>query len=191
MHTGSTAEKRRRARRPGGGAERWGAGPGVVPAERRRDAIGGGRRAGVTERRRTAQVGFSSDGSMLVITARGTDSILTYQVAANGTFGEGFQCAGNRTLCGHSLDVDGSGDRARRTAAPSTTYRPGWWLFSVFLLLPAAATPYLASLADISMRRGEFLNSLVAMTANLAFIPLGTVGPRHPQVRVYACEVPS
>jgi hypothetical protein len=63
---------------------------------------------GVTERRRTAQVGFSSEGSMLVITARGTDSILTYQVAANGTFGEGFQCAGNRTLCGHSLDADGS-----------------------------------------------------------------------------------
>lgn len=61
-----------------------------------------------------------------MITARGTDSILTYQVAANGTFGEGFQCAGNRTLCGHSLDVDGSGDRDRRTAAPSTTYRPGW-----------------------------------------------------------------
>jgi hypothetical protein len=38
---------------------------------------------------------------------------------------------------------------------------------------------------------GEFLNSMIAMTANLAFIPLGTVGPRHPQVRVYACEVPS
>ena len=62
---------------------------------------------------------------------------------------------------------------------------------AVLFVLLAAATPYRAPLADISMRRGEFLNSLVAVTANLAFIPLGTVGPRHPQVRVYACEVPS
>jgi len=34
-----------------------------------------------------AQVGFSPDGSMVVITQRGTDSIATYQVAADGTFG--------------------------------------------------------------------------------------------------------
>jgi 6-phosphogluconolactonase (cycloisomerase 2 family) len=34
-----------------------------------------------------AQVGFSPDGSMIVITERGTDSIVTYKVAADGTFG--------------------------------------------------------------------------------------------------------
>jgi 6-phosphogluconolactonase (cycloisomerase 2 family) len=34
-----------------------------------------------------AQVGFSPDGSMVVITQRGTDSIVTYQVEADGSFG--------------------------------------------------------------------------------------------------------
>src|ERR671928_1110249 len=34
-----------------------------------------------------AQVGFSPDGSIVVITERGTDSIVTYEVAAEGTFG--------------------------------------------------------------------------------------------------------
>jgi 6-phosphogluconolactonase len=34
-----------------------------------------------------AQVSFSPDGSMVVITQRGTDSIVTYEVTADGTFG--------------------------------------------------------------------------------------------------------
>ena len=34
-----------------------------------------------------AQVGFSPDGSMVVITQRGTDSIVAHEVAADGTFG--------------------------------------------------------------------------------------------------------
>jgi 6-phosphogluconolactonase len=34
-----------------------------------------------------AQVGFSPDGAMVVITARGIDSIVTHEVAADGTFG--------------------------------------------------------------------------------------------------------
>src|SRR5215216_3520602 len=34
-----------------------------------------------------AQVAFSPDGSMVVITQRGTDSIVTYEVASDGTFG--------------------------------------------------------------------------------------------------------
>ena len=34
-----------------------------------------------------AQVAFSPDGSMIAITERGTDSIETYEVAADGTFG--------------------------------------------------------------------------------------------------------
>jgi 6-phosphogluconolactonase len=35
-----------------------------------------------------AQVAFSPDGSMVVITERGTDSIVTYQVTSDGTFGD-------------------------------------------------------------------------------------------------------
>jgi 6-phosphogluconolactonase len=35
-----------------------------------------------------AQVGFSPDGSMVVITQRGTDSIVTYAVTSDGTFGD-------------------------------------------------------------------------------------------------------
>ena len=34
-----------------------------------------------------AQVGFSPNGSMVVVTQRGTDSIVTYEVRADGTFG--------------------------------------------------------------------------------------------------------
>jgi 6-phosphogluconolactonase len=34
-----------------------------------------------------AQVAFTPDGSMVVITQRGTDSIVTYEVASDGTFG--------------------------------------------------------------------------------------------------------
>jgi 6-phosphogluconolactonase len=34
-----------------------------------------------------AQVAFSPDGSMVIVTERGTDSIVTYDVAPEGTFG--------------------------------------------------------------------------------------------------------
>jgi 6-phosphogluconolactonase len=40
-----------------------------------------------------AQVAFSPDGSMVVITERGTDSIVTYEVAPDGTFGVSSQIA--------------------------------------------------------------------------------------------------
>jgi 6-phosphogluconolactonase len=40
-----------------------------------------------------AQVGFSPDGSMVVITQRGTDSIVTYAVTADGTFGDSREIA--------------------------------------------------------------------------------------------------
>src|ERR671927_347530 len=40
-----------------------------------------------------AQVGFSPDGSMIVITERGTDSIVTYEVAGDGTFGDSHEIA--------------------------------------------------------------------------------------------------
>jgi 6-phosphogluconolactonase (cycloisomerase 2 family) len=34
-----------------------------------------------------AQVAFRPDGSMIVVTERGTDSIASYEVTADGTFG--------------------------------------------------------------------------------------------------------
>src|SRR5215204_6766125 len=40
-----------------------------------------------------AQVAFSPDGSMVVITERGTDSIVTYEVAPDGTFGTSSEIA--------------------------------------------------------------------------------------------------
>jgi 6-phosphogluconolactonase (cycloisomerase 2 family) len=40
-----------------------------------------------------AQVAFSPDGSMVVITERATDSIVTYEVTAGGTFGASSQVA--------------------------------------------------------------------------------------------------
>jgi 6-phosphogluconolactonase (cycloisomerase 2 family) len=40
-----------------------------------------------------AQVAFSPEGSMVVITERATDSIVTYEVAADGTFGASSEVA--------------------------------------------------------------------------------------------------
>jgi 6-phosphogluconolactonase (cycloisomerase 2 family) len=40
-----------------------------------------------------AQVAFSPDGSMVVITQRGTDSVVTYEVTADGTFGASSEVA--------------------------------------------------------------------------------------------------
>jgi 6-phosphogluconolactonase len=51
------------------------------------EAVAGGDQALSASDADPAQVGFSPDGSMVVITARGTDSIVTYEVAPDGTFG--------------------------------------------------------------------------------------------------------
>src|SRR5215218_510165 len=50
-------------------------------------AVEGGDQALDTSDADPAQVAFSPDGSMVVITQRGTDSIVTYEVASDGTFG--------------------------------------------------------------------------------------------------------
>jgi 6-phosphogluconolactonase len=52
------------------------------------EAVEGGDQALEASDADPAQVGFSPDGSMVVITQRGTDSIVTYAVAADGTFGD-------------------------------------------------------------------------------------------------------
>jgi 6-phosphogluconolactonase len=51
------------------------------------EAVAGGDQALEASDADPAQVGVSPDGSMVVITERGTDSIVTYDLAADGTFG--------------------------------------------------------------------------------------------------------
>jgi 6-phosphogluconolactonase len=51
------------------------------------EAVEGGDQAFAANDADPAQVAFSPDGSMIVITERGTDSIVTYAVADDGTFG--------------------------------------------------------------------------------------------------------
>jgi 6-phosphogluconolactonase len=51
------------------------------------EAVAGGDQALSASDADPAQVAFSPDGSMVVITERGTDSIATFEVAADGTFG--------------------------------------------------------------------------------------------------------
>jgi 6-phosphogluconolactonase len=51
------------------------------------EAVEGGEQALAASDADPAQVAFSPDGSMVVVTERGTDSIVTYDVAADGTLG--------------------------------------------------------------------------------------------------------
>jgi 6-phosphogluconolactonase len=51
-------------------------------------AVEGGSQTLDTSHADPAQVAFSPDGSMVVITERATDSIVTYQVTSEGTFGD-------------------------------------------------------------------------------------------------------
>src|SRR5215217_7852075 len=57
------------------------------------EAVVGGDQALAASDADPAQVAFSPDGSMVVITERGTDSIVTYAVADDGTFGASRQIA--------------------------------------------------------------------------------------------------
>jgi 6-phosphogluconolactonase len=56
-----------------------------------------------------AQLAFSPDGSMAVITKRATDSIVTYQVTSEGTFGGSSTVASEGpTPYGWSVDAEGA-----------------------------------------------------------------------------------
>src|ERR687892_766011 len=57
------------------------------------EAVEGGDQALEASDADPAQVAFSPDGSMVVITERGTDSIVTYKVTSNGTFGASSEIA--------------------------------------------------------------------------------------------------
>src|SRR5215208_614782 len=57
------------------------------------ERVEGGDQALDTSDADPAQVAFSPDGSMVVITQRGTDSIVAYEVASDGTFGASSEVA--------------------------------------------------------------------------------------------------
>jgi 6-phosphogluconolactonase len=75
-----------------------------------------------------AQVAFSPDGSMVVITERATDSIVTYQVTSNGTFGDSSTIASEGpTPYGFAFTSDGTlvvaeAFRAEKGAAAASSY---------------------------------------------------------------------
>jgi 6-phosphogluconolactonase len=75
-----------------------------------------------------AQVGFSPDGSMVVITQRGTDSIVIYAVAADGTFGASREVASQGpTPYGFAFTSGGTlvvteAFRAEKGAAAASSY---------------------------------------------------------------------
>jgi 6-phosphogluconolactonase len=75
-----------------------------------------------------AQVGFSPDGSMVVITQRGTDSIVTYAVAPDGTFGDSSEIASQGpTPYGFAFTSGGTlvvteAFRAEKGAAAASSY---------------------------------------------------------------------
>jgi 6-phosphogluconolactonase len=75
-----------------------------------------------------AQVGFSPDGSMVVITERATDSIVTYEVAADGTFRASSKVASEGpTPYGFAFTSDGTlvvteAYRAEKGAAAASSY---------------------------------------------------------------------
>src|SRR5829696_3974782 len=75
-----------------------------------------------------AQVAFSLDGSMVVITERGTDSIVTYEVTPDGTFGASRQIASaGPTPYGFAFTSGGTlvvseAFRAEKGAAAASSY---------------------------------------------------------------------
>ncbi|MFL5990507.1 MAG: beta-propeller fold lactonase family protein, partial [Rubrobacteraceae bacterium] len=75
-----------------------------------------------------AQIGFSPDGSMIVITQRGTDSIVTYEVASDGTFGASREIASEGpTPYGFAFTSGGTlvvteAFRAEKGAAAASSY---------------------------------------------------------------------
>jgi 6-phosphogluconolactonase len=94
---------------------------GIVPVEGGDQALGA---SGADP----AQVAFSPDGSMIVITERGTDSIETYEVAPDGTFGASRTIASQGpTPYGFAFTSEGAlvvteAFRAEKGAAAASSY---------------------------------------------------------------------
>jgi len=94
---------------------------GIAPVE-------GGDQALDTSDADPAQVAFSPDGSMVVITQRGTDSVVTYEVAPEGTFGASSEVASEGpTPYGFAFTSGGTlvvteAYRAEKGAAAASSY---------------------------------------------------------------------
>ena len=92
------------------------------------EAVEGGDQALEASHADPAQVAFSPDGSMVVITERATDSIVTYQVTSNGTFGDSSTIASEGpTPYGFAFTSDGTlvvteAFRAEKGAAAASSY---------------------------------------------------------------------
>jgi 6-phosphogluconolactonase len=92
------------------------------------EPIEGGEQALAASDADPAQIGFSSDGSMVVITQRGTDSIVTYEVASDGTFGASQEIASEGpTPYGFAFTSGGTlvvteAFRAEKGAAAASSY---------------------------------------------------------------------
>jgi 6-phosphogluconolactonase len=92
------------------------------------EAVEGGDQALEASDADPAQVGFSPNGSMVVITQRGTDSIVTYAVAADGTFGDPSEIASQGpTPYGFAFTSGGAlvvteAFRAEKGAAAASSY---------------------------------------------------------------------
>jgi 6-phosphogluconolactonase len=91
-------------------------------------SVEGGKQALSASEADPAQVGFSPDGSMIVITQRGTDSIVTYEVTADGAFGASRQIASEGpTPYGFAFTSGGTlvvseAFRAEKGAAAASSY---------------------------------------------------------------------
>jgi 6-phosphogluconolactonase len=94
---------------------------GIAPVE-------GGHQALDTSDADPAQVAFSPNGSMVVITQRGTDSVVTYEIAPEGTFGASSEVASEGpTPYGFAFTSDGTlvvteAYRAEKGAAAASSY---------------------------------------------------------------------
>jgi 6-phosphogluconolactonase len=92
------------------------------------EPVAGGDQALAASDADPAQVGFSPDGSMVVITQRGTDSIVTYEVASDGTFGASSEIASQGpTPYGFAFTSGGAlvvteAFRAEKGAAAASSY---------------------------------------------------------------------
>ena len=92
------------------------------------EAVAGAEQALSAENADPAQVGFSPDGSMLVVTERGTDAITTFAVGADGMLGE-IRTIGSSgpTPYGFAISNDGvlvvtEAFRAEKGAAAASSY---------------------------------------------------------------------
>jgi 6-phosphogluconolactonase (cycloisomerase 2 family) len=92
------------------------------------EPVAGGEQALSASDADPAQVAFSPDGSMVVVTERGTDSIVTYDVAPEGTFGTSREIASEGpTPYGFAITSGGTlvvteAFRAEKGAAAASSY---------------------------------------------------------------------